>query len=98
MHRVAPQNREQLQAEVQQAQTRIEDLERTLAEQGQVRPLRVIRPCRSSHPRDSQNRREPPRSRDPSFRVRGGPTGPNADSHCRLFPGIPGERVELSSL
>lgn len=31
------QTREQLQAEVQRAQTRIEDLEQTLAEQGQVR-------------------------------------------------------------
>lgn len=30
------QTREQLQAEVQRAQTRIEDLEQTLAEQGQV--------------------------------------------------------------
>lgn len=33
----APQTREQLQAEAQRAQTRIEDLERALAEQGQVR-------------------------------------------------------------
>lgn len=32
----APQTREQLQAEAQRAQTRIEDLERALAEQGQV--------------------------------------------------------------
>lgn len=32
----APQTREQLQAEAHRAQTRIEDLERALAEQGQV--------------------------------------------------------------